>query len=514
MSVDVSHNSLLLDHIFEDAQTLYALLDTNFNFIRVNKAYANTDSKFPSDFVGKNHFSLFPNADNEAIFADCRNSGEAYYAYAKAFDYEYNPERGTTYWDWSLQPVKDKDGKVISLLLALIDVSKRIHAEQLLNKAQEIANIGTWNWDIKNNHLEWTDEIYRIFDKKRENFGSTYEHFLDMVHPDDQNNVRESVAACLDNPTHKYEIEHRILLENGQIKHVEEQGMVYRDVDNNPSRMIGIIHDITDRKNHEIAIRRHKENLEEIVAEKTQRLIDAQEELLRSEKLATLGRITATIGHEIRNPLAAIKSMLFLLKKIEVPEKSKMEKIVTTTERNIDRCDQIIDELLTFSRTSKLNRQTFSLHDWLDSFLNEYKLPDKLTISCLFDAKVDRVVADQSRLSRAIGNVIENALAAMHISEQEQNVRPGSKLEFITRSDLKMITLTIKDNGQGIPENILQKIFEPLFSTKSFGVGLGMGIIEQIIKEHGGEVIIMSHQDEGTLVSLSLPLPQSSDLSA
>jgi len=507
VSVDVSHDSLLLDHIFEDAQTLYALLDTDFNFIRVNKAYANTDSKAPSYFVGKNHFSLFPNTDNEAIFTDCLSSGKAYYAYAKAFDYEYNPERGTTYWDWSLQPVKDKDGKVISLLLALIDVSRRIHAEQLLNKAQEIANIGTWNWDIKNNHLEWTDEIYRIFDKKREDFGATYEHFLGMVHPDDRENVSQSVAACFDNLTHKYEIEHRILLENGQIKHVEEQGMVYRDVDNNPSRMIGIVHDITDRKNHELAIRRHKENLEEVVAEKTQRLIDAQEELLRSEKLATLGRITATIGHEIRNPLAVIKSMLFLLKKIDVPEKSKMEKIVTTTERNIDRCDQIIDELLTFSRTSILNRQEFSLHDWLNRFLSEYRLPKDLTIIHLFDAREDLIAADQSRLSRAIGNVIDNALAAMNISEQDHSLRPGSQLEFKTRSDSKMITLTIKDNGRGIPENILAKVFEPLFSTKSFGVGLGMGIIEQIVKEHGGEVEVMSQQDVGTSVSLSLPLP-------
>ena len=506
MSLDLPHDSLLLDHIFEDAQTLYALLDPNFNFIRVNRAYANSDSKAPLYFIGKNHFSLFPNTDNEEIFAECLKSGNAYYAYAKSFDYEYNPERGTTYWDWSLQPVKDNDGKVTSLLLSLIDVSKRIHAEQLLHKAQEVANIGTWNWDIKNDHLEWTDEIYRIFDKSREEFGATYEHFIEAVHPDDRQFVRDSVANCFNNPSHKYAIEHRIVFENGEIRHIEEQGMLYRDIDDIPSRMIGIVHDITERKNSQIAIQQHKDNLEKLVAEKTQRLVDAQEELLRSEKLATLGRITATIGHEIRNPLATIRSMLYLLKKMELPYNDRMEKIVTTSERNIDRCDQIIDELLTFSRTSKLDKQVIHLHDWLNALIAEYKLPDKLIVDTLFEAQTDLVSVDPSRLRRAINNVIDNSLAALHANKQDHALRVDARLSIQTTSDTNALWLSISDNGCGIPENIATKIMEPLFSTKSFGVGLGMGIIDQIVKDHGGELKIESRENEGTRVSLCLPL--------
>lgn len=506
MSTDSSNDTTLLDHIFNDAQTLYALLDTDFNFVRVNKAYASIDSKEPEYFVGKNHFSLYPNEDNENVFRECIKTGRSHKESAKGFDYEYNPERGTTYWDWTLQPIKNSDGKVTNILLSLIDVSERIHAEQLLNKAQEIAHIGTWNWDIKKNRLEWTDEIYRIFDKKPEAFSATYEHFLEFVHPDDRELVNDAVKQCFVDPDKKYEIEHRILLPDGNIKYVEEHGVVYHDIDNIPSRMIGIVHDITERKNHELALKKHQENLEELVADKTKELIDAQDELLRNEKLATLGKLTATIGHEIRNPLAAIKPMLFLLNNTTSEKNPKTEHYLEVIERNISRCDQIIDELLTYSRTSKLTKQKFNLHQWLNGMVEEIDFPEDLDIDICFEAPNDCLTADLNRLGRAVNNIIDNAVAAMYINENSTQIKPQSKLQFHTTITDDMLHLTIKDNGKGIPEEILPKIMEPLFSTKNFGVGLGMGIIDQIATDHNGRLEISSESDKGTSVSLLLPL--------
>jgi len=128
-------NRELLETFFDNIHFLVAYMDRDFNFIRVNKAYAEADGHPPDFYIGKNHFDLFPNAKNEKIFRKVVESGEPYFVYAKPFDYDLNPERGTTYWDWSLQPVKDAAGKVNGVVLSLIDITDRKRAEESLNQA-------------------------------------------------------------------------------------------------------------------------------------------------------------------------------------------------------------------------------------------------------------------------------------------------------------------------------------------------------------------------------------------
>jgi len=109
---------------------LIAYLDSDFNFLWVNRAYALADDKEPAFFPGKNHFDLFPNEENEAIFSGVVESGEPYSIFSKPFEYPENPERGTSYWDWNLVPLKDSGGEVISLILTLTDVTRRTVIEE------------------------------------------------------------------------------------------------------------------------------------------------------------------------------------------------------------------------------------------------------------------------------------------------------------------------------------------------------------------------------------------------
>ncbi|WP_203473230.1 PAS domain-containing sensor histidine kinase [Dissulfurispira thermophila] len=119
----------LFEKIFSSMHLMIAYMDRDFNFIRVNKAYAEADERTPDFFVGKNHFDLYPNEENEAIFRSVVETSEPYFAFEKPFQYHEHPERGVTYWDWSLQPIKDASGKVEGLILALLDVTDRKHAE-------------------------------------------------------------------------------------------------------------------------------------------------------------------------------------------------------------------------------------------------------------------------------------------------------------------------------------------------------------------------------------------------
>jgi signal transduction histidine kinase len=129
----------LLEKIFANTDFLLAYMTPTFDFVRVNQAYSVADGKTPADFEGKNHFALYPNAENEAIFRTVVQSGEPYAANARPFIYPGRPDL-TTYWDWSLQPVRDALGKVEGLLLTLVNVTKGKQAEQALErKAEELA---------------------------------------------------------------------------------------------------------------------------------------------------------------------------------------------------------------------------------------------------------------------------------------------------------------------------------------------------------------------------------------
>lgn len=139
---DLSRNHELLDRVFSGSDFLIAYLDTGFNFIRVNQTYVEIENRTPDFFAGKNYFDLYPNEETAAIFRNVMETGAAYYAYAQLFAYKGHPERGVTYWNWSLHPVRDMQGRTEGFVLFSVDVTKRKLAEEALVGAQkELAEV-------------------------------------------------------------------------------------------------------------------------------------------------------------------------------------------------------------------------------------------------------------------------------------------------------------------------------------------------------------------------------------
>ncbi|HZW03530.1 MAG TPA: PAS domain S-box protein, partial [Anaerolineaceae bacterium] len=128
----------ILNKVLGSVQTCIAILDPEFNFLFVNQAYAQADGKEPDEFIGRNHFDLYPNHENETIFRRVVETRQPYFVYARPFVYPFNQERGITYWDWSLQPVVDRDGTVTSVVLMLQDVTERERASQALIEQQQL----------------------------------------------------------------------------------------------------------------------------------------------------------------------------------------------------------------------------------------------------------------------------------------------------------------------------------------------------------------------------------------
>jgi PAS domain S-box-containing protein len=243
------------------------------------------------------------------------------------------------------------------------------------------------------------------------------------------------------------------------------------------------------------------------VEERTAELRRAQTELVRREKLSTLGQLTATVAHELRNPLSAIRNTVFTVREMVLAKGLDLERPLSRVDRNIQRCDRIITDLLDFTRTRELNRAELEADPWLEDVLADQRLPALVTLVRGFDAAGLRVSLDAERMRRVVINLIDNAAQAM-----PENV-PGT-ITVRTRADGGMFELTVEDTGAGIAQDVLSKVFEPLYSTKSFGTGLGLPTVKQIVEQHGGTVGIASEVRAGTRVTVRLPSLAAQEMAA
>jgi PAS domain S-box-containing protein len=262
----------------------------------------------------------------------------------------------------------------------------------------------------------------------------------------------------------------------------------------------GAARDISERKNTEEELARYRERLEELVENRTAELKATQQELVRKEKLAVLGQLTGTVAHELRNPLGTVRSSIYLIRDCVTQENPAIDRAIQRAERNIVRCDKLIDELLDFTRTRELELVTVKLDAWLKDVVHGYELPSGIELE--FDLASDvQVDIDDERFRRCVINMLANACDAMTSDAKEK----PKVLRVGTRREGDRAVIEIADTGARIPEDKLQKIFEPLFSTKAFGVGLGLPIIEQAVQQHHGGVWIVSTEGQRTSACLWLP---------
>ncbi|MDX2315214.1 MAG: PAS-domain containing protein [Gammaproteobacteria bacterium] len=260
--------------------------------------------------------------------------------------------------------------------------------------------------------------------------------------------------------------------------------------------------DITARKRTEEELARHRERLQELVEERSRALETAQRELVRTERLAAIGQLTGTVSHELRNPLGTIRSSFAIVSSHLQSSHGPVARALERIERNIDRCVTIIDELLAYTRVRDVHLEAVVIDDWLTNQVVDEDIPHG--ISVVLDCQSDATIfADRERLRRAILNVLQNAWQAFTESEFEC-AQP--MVAISTRVEDGQLALRIADNGPGIPEDIRERIFDPLFSTKSFGVGLGLPLVRQIVDQHGGGISVDTTLGEGTTITITVPI--------
>jgi len=248
-------------------------------------------------------------------------------------------------------------------------------------------------------------------------------------------------------------------------------------------------------------LEKYREQLEILVKNRTHELEQTQAKLLQKERLATLGQLTATVSHELRNPLGTIQNAIFSVEEcLESKKPQRANRSLELANRSIVRCVKIIEELTNYARVKELVLSEITLDGWLKSVVREQTIPDGILIELDLKSSA-RAQFDVNKLRQVIVNLLNNAVQALEQnSSQDKILRVSS--EFLNG----IYEIKITDNGVGMSSEVKDKIFDPLFSTKSFGVGLGMVVVESLIKQHHGEIQVESKEGHGTTITLRLPL--------
>jgi len=493
-------------HLIENLQEGIWVIDKDSYTTFVNPRMTEMLGYTTDEMIGKHLFSFMDKRGVEIAqnFLNRRKEGVE-----EQHDFEFLRKDGIRlYATLETAPVFDGKGNYSGAIAGVIDISRRKRAEDALKLseeryalAQRAANIGSWDWDIRTGNLEWSDTIEPMFGFGRGEFGGTYEAFLECVHPEDRQHVVDSVNACIEKGR-DYDIEHRIVWPDGStVRWVSETGNVIRDKNNKAIRMLGVVRDITERKHAEEVLKRDKETFEKLISEKTHELFKTQAELDKAKRLSDLGILAATVAHELRNPLGVIKIAAYNIRKKR--ENSLLDKHLDNIEKKVLESGQIINNLLNYSRIKIPSYEKIQIYDILNECITFTKRrfhKQNVSIVKKFKSRKKKLIeADPLQIREIFNNILTNAY-------QSVSNKKG-KIEISARDDGKgSIEISFKDNGMGIGKEDLERVFEPFFTRKSKGTGLGLTICNELVNLHSGRIDIKSKKGKGTSITVSLPI--------
>jgi signal transduction histidine kinase len=400
----------------------------------------------------------------------------------------------------------ETDAETVSLLADLAwEIAERKHSdEQLIQRSSELAeaqrmtHLGSWNLDLVNNTLTWSDEIFRIFEIDPEKFGASYEAFLNAIHPDDRDLVNNAYTESVANRK-PYDIIHRLQMADGRIKFVNEKCETYYSIENKPLRSVGTVHDITENIIAEEKIHKLNEELEQRVTERTAQLAAANKEL---EAFAY------SVSHDLRAPLRHIDGYVdLLIARCRSGLNDQCLHYADTISGSARQMGVLIDDLLQFSRTGRaeMHRDNINMNQALNEALSVLKEGYTERNIEWNIADLPSVHGDYAMLRQVWSNLLGNAIKYTRLQD-------AAYIEIGSYKNDGELVFYISDNGVGFDMKYAGKlfgVFQRLHSQEEFeGTGIGLATVQRIITRHGGRIWAEAVLNQGARFCFTIPLQE------
>ena len=396
--------------------------------------------------------------------------------------------------EMSVVPLVEQ-GQVQGARAILHDISERKRTEKYLHdsnrlhsEAQEMAGFGHWQLDINQGGLNCSSGLLRIFELESKKAGSSLEDLMATVHPADRDMVRQAYKESLQQQK-SYTLQHRLLMEDGRVKHIHEKCRTDFDSQGQPLRSIGTVQDITLHKNMENQLR-------------------------QAQKMEAIGTLAGGIAHDFNNILTPILGYSEMIKEQAEPQ-SSMAREAGEVIRAANRAKELVQQILTFSRQSEQTHKPLKPHLVVKEALRLLRstIPSSIELLSAIDSNSGMIMANPTQIHQLVMNLCTNAFHAL--ANQEGQIKV--KLESISLDEQKAdqlrldrgdyLQITVEDTGCGMSKEVQAKIFDPYFTTKKQGegTGLGLAVVMGNVQNLGGAIELRSVEGAGSTFMIYLP---------
>jgi predicted ATPase/signal transduction histidine kinase/GAF domain-containing protein len=363
-------------------------------------------------------------------------------------------------------------------------------SEAFLAEGQRISHTGSWSWCTATGRVHWSEEHYRLLGlDPAEAPAPTVELFLSRVHPEDRESVRDLIHAHVGRAS-SFAIDFRVLLPDGTIRFLHGEGRPKPGDSDDPVEYIGTTVDVTDRKRVEDALR------------------DAQADLMRAARLASVGELTASIAHEINQPLAAIIANGTTCINWLAHDPPKIGPARAAAQRvigNATRAAEIIQSIRAMAQKNDSRMARLDLNDAVREIMvlmSSELRRRSVTVETRYGEDLLPILGSRVQIQQVIVNLIMNAVDAMDgIQDRRRTITVSTRCE-----DPAMAVTEVSDTGSGMDSATLSRVFEPLYTTKSQGLGIGLSICRSIVAAHDGHISARSVPGEGSSFTFALPM--------
>ncbi|MBN1818790.1 MAG: PAS domain S-box protein, partial [Sedimentisphaerales bacterium] len=470
--------SRTLDAFFAHSLTPLVILDRNFNFIRVNKAYAEACERDINEFAGHNHFAFYPHEENQHIFEEVIRTKTAYQAIARPFSFPDHPEWGTTYWDWSLVPIQSEAGEVEFLVFALEDVTEattsRIalaESEQRFRLLAESIEDVFWMSTPGIGKMIYVSPAYeKIWGRSRESLYENPRSFLEGVHPKDRDRMNLGLQRHAQG---LWDFEYRIVRPDGNVRWVRDRGFPIRNEQGQLFLMCGVASDITVRRQAEEKLRANQKALRSLTAE-----LSVMEE-----------RERRAIAVDLHDSVGQI--LAFAARELEMLRRTQEGEAGTV----LDEVRAYLDQAIRETRTLSFDLSPSALYDLgLEAALEDLaeRLFKDKGIQCSWNRNGQPALLEvpiRTLLYRSVRELLINIVKhaqARHVEISLEHVEDHFKI-------------TVQDDGRGFD-------MADLYWRGSKPQGFGLLSIRERLRHLGGRFQMQSSDGNGTTITLITPI--------